>query len=325
MNKLALIALAGGLLLAPTTARAQFYDDDPYPIAPPVGGRYSNRFDDAYDWRDVPSGERIPIVRASLDRDGYRLFDDRGQLIIVPFENDNLYIMRFGRTMGRTYFVREGGVPTLYLPEGGYIENLAVSGVRWYPFPQRYYYSRPIFIGPAPSWNDYCTMGWYPGMVYYGGWWDYNPWRYGCRFAPLSGWSISIGNFSYTRWDDYCDYWRVTPARRVIFVDRSTYYSPRVIYRDQDRYPYVRNEPQKDRLVRPGSYDYSRSDRFDRDRDDRFSRSGGSFGSSSSSRDDRFSRSGSFEWGRSPSPSPSRSSGSSGRSSSSRERESRRQ
>jgi hypothetical protein len=213
------------------------------------------------------------------------------------------------------YFVNDGDSPTLYLPSNGFLENLAAPGARWYPFPQRYAYTRPVYIGLAPSWNDYCSMGWYPGMTYWGGYWDYQPWRSGYRFAPMSSLNISIGNFSYTRWDDYCDYWRVTPARRVIFLDRpSRYSSSTVIYRDRDRDRdwnrdryYSRPEPQKERVVRPGDFDRDRdrfgsSDRFDRSTD----RSGGSggfsrgsgddrFGGFNSGRDDRFSRPGGFD------------------------------
>lgn len=268
-TKLALLALVGGLVLAPTTARAQIYDDDPMPLAPPVRGSYS-QYDDVFDWRDVAYDERVEISRATFDQDGYQLYDRRGQIIFVPFENNNLYVMRFGQTSGRMFFVNDGGVPTLYIPANGYLENVAASGARWYPFPQQFTYTRPIYIGVAPSWNDYMVMGWYPGMTYWGGYWDYSPWRVGYRYAPMSSWSIRIGNFSYTRWDDYCGFWRGTPNRRVVFIDRPSRYSSGYYNRnrggnwDRDRYPYSRNEPQKDRLVRPG-YGNDRNDRNDRD------------------------------------------------------------
>lgn len=329
-TKLALLALVGGLVLAPTTARAQIYDDDPMPMAPPVRGSYS-QYDDTFDWRDVNPGERVEITRASFDQDGYQLVDRRGQIIIVPFENNNLYVMRFGQTSGRTFFVNDGGIPTLYMPANGYLENLAASGARWYPFPQQFSYTRPIYIGVAPSWNDYMVMGWYPGMTYWGGYWDYNPWRVGYRYAPMSSWSIRIGNFSYTRWDDYCGFWRTTPARRIVFVDRPSRFSGGYSYnrgRDWNRGDrYSRNEPQKDRLVRPGDNRYNGNGRYDRndrndkgryENNDRFGNnnrtynSGGSdrFGSSNGSArdresgrsgynnsDSRFSRAGGFDRG----------------------------
>jgi hypothetical protein len=312
--KLALfLALSGGLMLAPTTARAQIYDDEPTSLAPPLRSSYLDRYDDSVSWRELRENREIRITRACFDQDGYQLFDSRGQSISVPFEGNNLYVLRFGRTNGSMYFTIENGAPTLYLSGSGYLENLAASGARWYPLPQRYDYVRPVYVGLAPTWSDYCSMGWYPGMTFYGGYCDYQPWRYGSRFAPMSSLTISIGNASWTRWDDYCDYWRVTPNRRVIFLDNRRFdrydrYDNRWNNDQRAGDRFYRSEPQKERLVRPGNSD----------RDDRFSRSGGfesqgsfsrggtardreasrtddRFGAFSSGRDDRFTRSGGFD------------------------------
>jgi hypothetical protein len=306
-TKLALLALVGGLLLTPTAARAQiYYDDDPQLLAPPVrGGAYSSY--DSFDWRDLPIGERIDISRACFDQDGYQLFDRRGQSIFVPFEGRNLYVMRFGRTAGRTFFLNDGGIPTLYLPQGGFLDNLIAPGARWFPFPSQFNYVRPVFIGLAPSWNDYCAMGWYPGMTYWGGYWDYQPWRFGSRFAPMNSLNISIGNFSYTRWDDYCDYWRATPARRVIFLDTPGRFGSPRFNRDSrfdrsdrfDRFDrddrfYTRPEPQKERVVRPGDFDRDR-DRFGSSARDRESSRVGGYDDSRFSRSSGFSRPGGFD------------------------------
>ena len=52
--------------------------------------------------------------------------------------------------IGSMYFVNENGTtPTLYLPSEGYLENGCVSGARWYPFPERYFYTRPVYLGQA--------------------------------------------------------------------------------------------------------------------------------------------------------------------------------
>ena len=292
----ALAALPLSVLTAPA-AHAQRGDL----LAPPLS-RYDDRIDDqAYLWRDLPERERIPIERASFDREGYRLIDDRGQCIVVPFSGNNLYVMRFGRTSGGMYFANEDGVPTLYVSSNDYLENRQVAGARWYPFPRNYDYVRPVYLGVAPTWNDYCGMGWYPGMVTYGGWYDYRPWSYGITFRPTNGLFISIGNQSWNRWDDFCGYSRYTPYQRVIIVDSPRYYSTTVIrtggysrdndwYRgrnDSDRGDYrggysrdgggnrggaERYEPQKDRIVRNGEasrYDGSgrtgSSDRYSRD------------------------------------------------------------
>ena len=187
--------LATVLLIAAPAAFAQTYS-----AAPPLAQSRT----DVFDWRETPRGQQIEIVRAVFDSSGYLLTDANGQLISVPFSG-NLYAMQFGKTNGAMYFVNDGnGVPTLYLPDNGYLENAAVSGARWFPFPQRYFYTRPVYLGLAPSWNDYCGMGWYPGMSVYGGYWGNSPWRSGIVYSPMSCLSISWGTRLWNSWDDYC-------------------------------------------------------------------------------------------------------------------------
>ena len=67
-----------------------------------------------YKWQDVPVGQQVGIARAQFDQGGYQLVTDTGDTIVVPFVNQNLYVMRFGRSNGQTYFVNENGAPTLY-------------------------------------------------------------------------------------------------------------------------------------------------------------------------------------------------------------------
>ena len=288
---------AAALAAAPlSAARAQY----PEPLAPPVSD-YAGRTDEAYLWRDVPSGERVPIERASFDRDGYRLIDDRGQAIAVPFDGNNLYVMRFGRTSGAMYFVNDGGVPTLYVSSGDYLDNRMVSGARWYPFPRNYEYDRPVYLGIAPTWNDYCAMGWYPGMVYYGGYWGYRPWSYGVTFRPTAGLYISIGGHSWNRWDEYYGYYRYTPRERVVIVDSPRYYRSTTIIHSDGGYRRDRDyRGGSDRGDYRGGYSRGGAERYEPQKD-RYVR-GGTISSGSSSRDDRYSRSDS---GR-PSYSPSR-------------------
>lgn len=174
---------------------------------------------DIFDWREVPQGQPIPIARAVFDSNGYLLTDDNGQLISVPF-GGNLYALQFGKTNGAMYFVNNGNsVPTLYVPEGGYLENAVVSGARWFPFPQRYFYTRPVYLGPAPSWDAYCDMGWYPGMTLYGGYWGTSPWRTGIIYSPMSCLTISVGTRYWNTWDDYCGFWRFNTVRPIIIRD----------------------------------------------------------------------------------------------------------
>ena len=349
----ALVALAALPLATLTAPKAHAQSGEL--LAPPVS-RYDDRYDDrvsdeAYHWRDIPERDRIPIARAAFDREGYRLIDDRGQSIVVPFESNNLYVMRFGRTSGGMYFVNDDGVPTLYVSPNDFLENRLASGARWYPFPRNYDYVRPVYLGVAPTWNDYCNMGWYPGMVYYGGWWDYRPWSFGVTFRPTNGLFISIGSRSWSRWDDFCGYSRYTPYQRVIIVDSPRNYRPTTIIRtggysrnndwnrgrnDRDRGDYrggysrdggnrggaERYEQQKDRIVRNGDasrYDSSgrggssdRTDRYSRDNAGS-SRDGGRYDASRTGSSDR---TGGFDRGSSSGRSGGFDRGSSGRPSS---------
>jgi len=169
-----------------------------------------------YDWRDVPAGQQVPINRAVFDQGGYQLFAASGETIVVPFENQNMYVMKFGRTGGNMYFINEGGVPTLYVREGMFLENAAASGARWYPFPQNYNYTRPVYMGLAPTWSDYVGMGWYPGMHYYGGYWGYSPWHSGLMYAAMPGLVIHIGGRPYSSWTSYSTYYRSNPTNRIV-------------------------------------------------------------------------------------------------------------
>ena len=49
----------------------------------------------------------------------------------VPFENQNLYVMKFGRSnSGATYFVNQGDAPVLYLRNGEAHSTSATLGPR---------------------------------------------------------------------------------------------------------------------------------------------------------------------------------------------------
>lgn len=145
------------------------------PVAPPApAAAVSNG--QVYNWRDVPTGQEVPITRAVFDQGGYQLYAASGETIAVPFENQNLYAMKFGKTSGAMYFVNDGSSPTLYVREGMSLENATAQGARWYPFPANYAYTSPVYMGIAPSWSAYNSMGWYPGMVYHGGYYSTSPW-----------------------------------------------------------------------------------------------------------------------------------------------------
>jgi len=198
---------------------------------PPVGnmapqggmaGNMSPAGGNVFQWQDVPANQQVPIVRATFDQGGYQIFAQSGETIVVPFVNNNLYAMKFGRSNNGNYFINENGVPTLYLQPGQGLENASAQGAMWYPIPQNYAYTQPMYVAVAPSWNDYTNMGWYPGMTYYGGMSGYTP--YG-HFGWMPGFYISIGGHRYSDYGGYHTYYNANPGyirNRVVY---NSYYS----------------------------------------------------------------------------------------------------
>jgi hypothetical protein len=188
------------------------------PVAPPqpaMAAPVSNG--EVYNWRDVPAGQQVPITRAVFDQGGYQLYAASGETIAVPFENQNMYVMKFGRTSGQMYFINENNTtPTLYVREGAFLENAAAQGAKWYPFPQNYAYTQPVYLGVAPSWSAYTGMGWYPGMTYYGGYYSTSPWVSGMAFGAMVGMMANIGGRPYYGWNSYSTYYRSNPTNRVL-------------------------------------------------------------------------------------------------------------
>ncbi len=235
------VGTALGLVLAGAGVRA----DDAEDIAPPVQPEYSQPIDGQYgdpaldqvsttpsqdsvfNWKDVPQNQRVPLTRAVFDRGGYQLYDTVGETIIVPFTNQNLYVMKFGQsTDGTTYFENEGGFPVLYVPVNGYLENASAAGTRWYPFPKTFHYEEPVFLGVAPSWPEFVDMGWYPGMEYYGGYYSRSAFISGDVFLPTLGLSIFIGGHPYYGWSEYHHYYDRHPAPyRLTIVNNYHYHS----------------------------------------------------------------------------------------------------
>ena len=186
----------------------------PVNAAPPLGGDAmpaQASQNGAYHWRDVPANENVSVVRATFDQGGYQIYAQSGEIIAVPFENQNLQVLKFGRSQNGTMsFVNENGAsPILYVPNGGYLENAAAAGAKWYPLPNDFSYTRPVYVAIAPSWNAWTTMGWYPGMAMYGGMWGYNP---GLAFAWMPSFYVNIGGSRYNGWGGYSSYYNSNPG-----------------------------------------------------------------------------------------------------------------
>ena len=202
------------------------YREKPVAMAPPVSAPppVAQSNGEVYQWQDVPKGQEIAITRAVFDQGGYQLYASTGETIVVPFANQNMYVMKFGKSQnGGMYFVNDGSTPTLYVPNGAGLENAAAQGAKWYPFPQNYNYTRPVYMGLAPTWSDYVAMSWYPGMLYYGGYFGYRPWVPGLMYSPMVGLNINIGGRPYYGWNSYTTYYRSNPIGRVGWSSRPSY------------------------------------------------------------------------------------------------------
>lgn len=219
-------AVGLGILALMSTAFAD--SDQAYNMAPPVQNAAAANTvnqDDVFQWTEVPQNQDVPIVRATFDEGGYQLYDNVGETIVVPFTNDNLYVMKFAVSpTGKMFFVNTGAAPTLYVPRNGYLVNATVPGAKWYPFTKSFHPETPVFVGIAPSWNLFIGMGWYPNMTCWGGYWGPTPFIAGGVFVPCSGFEIAIGGAFLFGWAAYHTYWWGHPAPfHVAYWNRGMY------------------------------------------------------------------------------------------------------
>ncbi len=224
-NLLAAIALMGAAGLTGCGMRPQGAIPPPQPVL--MQHEYSPPVSNVFDWRSVPRGQRLPVERAAFDREGYQITTPDGT-ILVPFANQNLYVMKFARSFrGGTYFVNQGDAPVLYLADGFGLQNAAAQNAVWYPLPPAYQPQNPVYVGLAPSWNDYTGMGWYPGMAYYGG--VVSPfYRPGLIFhAWTPGYRVNIGGRNYANYRAYTNYYRKTPGFARVAAGSPVYHQPR--------------------------------------------------------------------------------------------------
>ncbi|MDR3711041.1 MAG: NPCBM/NEW2 domain-containing protein [Capsulimonadaceae bacterium] len=201
------------------------------PPSPPV------EQNNVFNWTDIPQNQSVSIVRASFDAGGYQIYDTQGETILVPFTDQNLYVMKFGLSYdGTMSFVnRDGATPILYLPPDGYLENATVSDGRWYPFSPGFHPSVPVYLGVAPNWDAYNEMGWYHGMFYRGGYWSHRAYSNGVALMATPGLVVEIGGARYEGWSGYHEYYRghaggFHPAYR----DRNIYHRVEVQDRRSD-------------------------------------------------------------------------------------------
>ena len=222
------ITWAATLVLAGSSAIA----DEGTTMAPPVSsGQGDSASSSVYNWTAVPRDQQIPITRGTFDAGGYQLFTADGDTLVIPFVNQNLYVMKFAvSNTGSMYFVNAGAAPVLYVPQDGYLDNASTPGARWFPFSESFHPADPVFVGIAPSWDEYASMGWYPGMHYYGGYWGADSYFAGGLFVASVGLYFVIGGHRYHDWGHYHDYYRGHPGWRRMDYDH------RDRYRDANRH-----------------------------------------------------------------------------------------
>ena len=222
-NGLALTGLAAGL------AGCGMKPQGAIPPPPPVLMQhdYSPPVANVFNWRSVPVGQRVPVERAAFDREGYQITTPDG-VIVIPFANQNLYVLKFARSLrGGTYFENQGAAPVLYLANGFGLANAAAQGAIWYPLPALYQPANPVYVGLAPSWNEYTSMGWYPGMNYYGGLYSpyYQPGMMFHSWTP--GYAVNIGGRRYANYRSYTNYYQKTPGFSRVASGGAIYHQPR--------------------------------------------------------------------------------------------------
>ena len=211
------------VMMAPPTNPVTISQPNMQPGGQDMSGQNMGGQNGAYNWTDVPVNQQVQISRAVFDQGGYQLYSPQGT-IVVPFANQNMYVMKFGQSNnGGMYFVNNGQFPTLFIPPGAALQNAAQPGAQWYPFPQNYAYSQPVYVGLAPSWSAFTGMGWYPGMSYYGGYWGASPYSI---MGPMIGLHFLIGGSPYYGWNSYHSYYMGHPGYTPMrVVNRNVYNS----------------------------------------------------------------------------------------------------
>jgi hypothetical protein len=236
-------AVSGLVALAlPGFTGVALADDPPIAMAPPVANSVPPPAgtDNVFQWTEIPANEQVPLTRAVFDQGGYQLYDTSGETVVVPFTNQNLYVMKFAVSPNNTlYFINESGTPVLYVPRNGYLENASVPGAKWYPFSEQFAPTQPVYLGVAPSYTEFVDVGWYPNTVIYGGYYCSTPFIAGVIFRPTLGLTFIIGGHPYYGWHDYHHYVVVHPAPyHMHYVNEHIYHVSRV-YAAHDFHGYV--------------------------------------------------------------------------------------
>ena len=118
-------------------------------------------------------------------------------------------------------------MPVLYLPEDGFLENAAVQNARWYPIPQNFEYTAPVYVTPVSGMTEYTAMGWYPGLYLYGGVWASRP---STSFTWTPGYYVSVDGTRFASYEAYRAYYL---KKRAYLRMRQVYLNYRIVPTNQ--------------------------------------------------------------------------------------------
>jgi hypothetical protein len=160
-----------------------------------------------YSWRDLPQNQHICIRRVFFDEGGYQLYDQAGNVIVVPFCDQELYVLKFCLATDNTIsVVNQGNYPVLYLPISARLKNATVPKAYWYPLSAQFHPSAPVFLSMAPNYDAYMSMGWFPGMIFWGGYWSGLAFHPGNMLVPTTDMHVLIEERRCSGWQPYRDY-----------------------------------------------------------------------------------------------------------------------
>ncbi|MBC8137715.1 MAG: hypothetical protein H8F28_17685 [Fibrella sp.] len=200
--------LIAGFCIVTSAALAE----PPVSMAPPLGiatgvapePPANDGTSSVYNFKSVPENQQVPLNRAVFDQNGYQLFGRVGETIVVPFINQNLYVMKFAPSPDNSlYFINANGTPTLYVPRNGYLDNTTEPGAKWYPFSKSFQPETPDLSGTAPSYSQFLNPDWYPDAILSGGYYGIRPFSSGGFFGTSPGLTLHLGGSPYYSRYDY--------------------------------------------------------------------------------------------------------------------------
>jgi len=206
-----------------------------YPSAPVIGAHSPIAPTDSdgaltptaseYSWNLAPVDQHITILRATFDKGGYQLRTASGNLIVVPFSERNMFVMKFALTEdGGTYFVNSGSAPVLYMPADGYVENATLRGSFWYPFNRQFRPEMPVYAAVAPNWPAFTSMSWYRGMKCSGSFWTDTQFGPKGLVIPAVGLAYVVDGRRIEGWQKFRDWSQAHPsANRIAYADAGLY------------------------------------------------------------------------------------------------------